>query len=275
MADKIIYVFYEQSPYICDNGFTCDWSGTFNIWFGFSFTQMATIANAAGAVAFTSDNSPKHVNDLIQKKFDARYARFKFNDQNGINGQMDVILRDPDTVVARANAIALAIEALGMRVNRVDLMGEVWRDIYDFLAPPVKDITPGARYNARKRYNNRIRYESDLGPTWTEKVSMQGAANYARPAGLEGGIDSSQAYTNRTYSNETGRPSPRHFVIETKYTDTNGADRSQKTKVNVSFTSSDQILEAGELFAANVATNRMTYYGERCDKIETLFATPI
>ncbi len=271
MADQITYVFNDVLPYVTDTGFVMDWSGKYNIWAGFDFDDMATIATAIGAVPYTSANSPKFVNDLDQKRFNGRKAIFKFTDAQGINGRIELILPNPDTQVTIAAAAMAAIEALGVEVNRVDIVGEVWLDIYDLLAPPTKTLVSTPKFNARKRYNNRISYQSNLGLTYTEKVSIQSDVNGLIPSGLASSVIALQTVVGSPLSNETGRPKPRHFVVTTQYTDEDGNPKFQKTKVNCTSTDRETLSDGGELLAGLPSSNKLNYYGECVEKVETLF----
>lgn len=272
MADQLIYVFNDNSlPYVADNGIAIDWVGRINIWAGQTAASMAAIVAPTGATPFTLDDSPKFVKDLDESIFDPRKIKVSFTDNLGQNGKIEIILPNNTDSLADASAIADAIETLGATVNRVDLIGEKWRDIYDIYAPPVKDITVTARYNARRRYNRRLNYTSStLGIAYTEKVSMQSDQNGVIPTGLATPLGTAQVLTNKAYSNETGRPKPRHYVVTQMYND-GTLDRKQQTKINVSSSVPTTIFDAGELLAALPASNRLSYKGEDIDKLERFF----
>lgn len=274
MADQIVYVFNDNSlPYVCDNGIAVDWVGRVNIWAGLTATEMATIVAPTGADVFTLDDSPKFVKDLDESIFDPRKIKVSFTDPQGINGKIEIILPNNTDSLANAEEISGAIEALGATVNRVDLIGEKWRDIYDLVAPPTKAIATGARFNARRRYNRRLSYISSSiggGIAYTERVSMQSDSNGAIPTGLATPLATAQTLTNKSYSNETGRPDPRHYVVTTMFSD-GTLDRKQQTKVKVSSNAPAAIFDVGTLLGALPSSNRLSYKGEDIEKLERFF----
>ncbi|MCT7948290.1 hypothetical protein NG798_00590 [Ancylothrix sp. C2] len=280
MADQVVYVFEGTSTYITDIGLSIDWVGRYNVWPGLSHAQMAPIASAAGATPYTPELAPKLVKDVLEKIFDPRRLKFTMRDPAGNRATIEIIVRDRLNIIPTAEAVRGAIQAIGSyRVNRIDLVGERWRDIYDWLVLPTDKVTTmdAPRLNQRRRFSGRMEYDSDDGREKIDKFSMQTSVTPpAAPPHYTDAVAVGIDNTSSPRTNDNSPSEPRHYVVKSLWTDAlDGAVRSQQSKMPVCENDEDFIISVGELLAAVPSVNSLLYQGENMKFIEKLLSAPI
>lgn len=267
MGDSVIYTFENTTPYVTDMGLEIDWQARYNIWPGFTYAAMSAIATAVGATPFTSEAAPKFVSDITQKIFDPRKLRFHMSDPSGYKATIDVVVRDRTLLATQAVAVRTAISGIGAySVKKIDVIGEVWRDIYDWVVVPLDKVATvdAPRLNQRRRHSGRMDYDSDSGVEKIEKFSMQTDSTIQAPPSVYlDAISAAIENVNSPRSNDTSPSEPRYYKVKSLWTDpVGGAIRPQQTKIPVCDDDEDTILAVGELLSAITSVNSLSYHGE-------------